>query len=57
MTATKEEAARVVADLIAEAEAQTLTQPGRRAAQNLYEAAATVERVYQIGHFAESEGC
>lgn len=52
MTATKEEAARVVADLRTRAGEQKDSSLGRRAAQNLYNAAATVEMIYGIGEFA-----
>jgi hypothetical protein len=51
VNATPEEAARVVADLVAAAEAQAETAAGRRAAQNFYNAAATVELTYGIGNF------
>lgn len=50
MQATPEEAARVAADLNAAAYEQ---QGDRRAAQNLYTAAATIEMIYKIGAFAE----
>jgi hypothetical protein len=52
MTATKQEAARVVADLTTKAEACPQTTLGRREAQNLYTAAATIELTYGIGNFA-----
>ena len=54
-TATKEDAARVAADLRETAEAQKENAPGRRAAQNLHNAAATVELQYGIGPFSEDE--
>src|ERR1044072_8411665 len=53
LTATPAEAARVVADLIAEAE----RQKGRTVKQNLYGAAAMVESLYGIGAFGETDRC
>jgi polyhydroxyalkanoate synthesis regulator phasin len=52
LRATKDEARRVVADLIAEAGQQKDNTLGRRHAQNLYNAAATIELLYRIGNFA-----
>jgi len=55
LAASREEAAKVVADLHAKAEAHPKTRQGTRAAQNLYNTASAVEQLYGIGFFAEDE--
>lgn len=51
LTATREEAEKVAADLTAKAQAQADTALGSRAATGLYAAVAMIEMAYGFGSF------